>query len=105
MDNEIIKKNFYEARRIKGLSWATLTQKAGIQDYHKITNILNSPGLSLASLERLAKLVECEPWELLKPIEPTPQEQPEPTTQTAICPHCGKPIQLCKPEPTQEIEQ
>lgn len=85
MDIENVKKKFYELRRQKGLSWADLAAAAGVNDYHKIANLLNSPGMTLATLQRLAALVSVEPWELLKPETTKPKN-----TANIICPHCNK---------------
>lgn len=100
---EIIRANFEKAIADKGLTIAKIAQAQGVK--RQTIYSYFRPGVALTTIEKMASIAGVQPWELLKPIEPTPQEQPEPTTQTAICPHCGKPIQLCKPEPTQEIEQ
>ena len=83
LDLETIKANFNALRKEQGLSWADLAAKAGVSDYHRIANNLNTKGLTLATLEKLATLVNVEPWELLKP--PTPIKQ-----KFTICPHCGQ---------------
>ena len=92
MDVETIKKNFYDLRREKGLTWADIAAAAGVNDYHKITNLLNSSGLTLSTLERLSALVGVEPWQLLKPQD----EHTNTTGQAApiMCPYCGKPLIL-----------
>lgn len=97
MDNKVIKKNFLEARRKEGLSWANLEVKAGIKSYRNILNALNSPGLSLATLERLARLVNLSPADLLKEDEPTdPRKAQQTDRQTfrVACPHCGEFIDI-----------
>lgn len=92
MDNEAIKKKFYSERRKKGLSWADLAQKAGVSDYRKIANLLNSPGLTLATLARLADLVNLQPWQLLKPDDDSTTDSPEQNQAAPVlarCPICG----------------
>ena len=103
MDNETIKKKFLDLRREKGLSWADLAEKAGVNNYQTILNRFNTPGLSLATLEKLAALVGCDPWELLKP-EPDQDNQTEQPAQAANairCPHCNK-IILLNPTTTEQ---
>ena len=111
MDNETIKKNFAEARKQEGLSWADIAQKAGVKDYHTIANLFNSPGMTLATLRRLAELVNLQPWQLLKPSEDIgtqdddqtagtlPDEHDRPKMkpgQSAVlnCPLCGSRINV-----------
>lgn len=105
MDKEVIKKNFAEARKRQALSWQDIAQKAGVKDYHTIANLFNTPGITLATLERLAGLVNLEPWQLLKPsddIQPDDQtkgtEKPQKlkTGQKAVlnCPLCGSRINV-----------
>lgn len=91
MDIEIIKKNFSEIRRNKGLSWADLTAKAGVSNYQIIYNRLTGKGLTLATLEKLAALLDCDPAELIttRKGEKTPPDHP-----VLICPHCGQIIHL-----------
>ena len=92
MDLQVIKKNFSHYRELKGLSWADLAAKAGVTNYQSIFNRINGKGLTLASLEKLANLVDCEPYELLKPFDQDTTKQPiEPII---FCPHCNKPIYL-----------
>ena len=84
MDKEIIKKNFYHYKESKGLTWQDLTKAAGVKSYTQIINYLNKPGLTLASLEKLAAILNIEPWQLLRPQEATTKEH-----TIIICPHCG----------------
>ena len=96
MEIEVIKKKFNEYRVNKGLSWADLAAKAGVKNYQTIYSRLNGGGLSVATLERLAALVDVEPWQLLKPDDDnddttTPTTPPDPQI---ICPHCGQIIKL-----------
>jgi len=88
MDIETVKKNFYELRRQKGLSWAEICEAAGIDDYHKITNVLNSGGITLASICRLANALKVDPRELLRP------ENDGTKRNNIVCPYCGKPLQI-----------
>jgi len=97
MDNEAIKKKFYSERRKQGLSWADLAQKAGVSDYRKIANLLNSPGLTLATLARLADLVNLQPWQLLKPDDDSSSDSPEQNQAPPVlarCPICGAALAL-----------
>ena len=91
MDTQTIKKNFLDLKEIQGLSWADLAQKAGVTNYQTIFNRLNGKGLTIASLEKLANLVNCEPYQLLKPQEP----QDKTNDYLFIsCPHCSKKIYI-----------
>lgn len=100
MDNETIKKKIFALRQAQGLSWADLAQKTGQKSYRNIVNALNSQGLTLRTLERLAKALDCKPWQLLQ--EDNETNNPEPIAPRIICPHCGKNIYLCtSPEPRQ----
>lgn len=93
MDVETIKKKFLALRKKQGLKWADLAAAAGVNDYHKIINLLNSPGLTLATLEKLSKLVNVQPWQLLKPDDDS-QGHDSPAGPVVICPRCGAPLQL-----------
>ena len=100
MDIELIKKNFSAIRRKKGLSWADLTAKAGVTNYQIIYNRLTGKGLTLATLEKLAALLDCDPAELITTgkVEKTPPNEP-----VLICPHCGQIIHIsAHKENTQE---
>ena len=93
MDVETIKKKFLALRKKQGLKWADLAAAAGVNDYHKIINLLNSPGLTLATLEKLSKLVNVQPWQLLKPDDNS-QGHDSPAGPVVICPRCGAPLLL-----------
>ena len=105
MDNEIIKKNFAAARRAQGLTWQEIADRAGVANYQTILNRMNGAGITLATLERLAGLVNLEPWQLLKPSEDIqPDDQTKGTDkapklktgQKAVlnCPLCGSRINV-----------
>ena len=87
MDVETVKKNFYDLRREKGLSWAEIAAAAGVDDYHKITNLLNSAGITLASINKLADALKVDPRELIKPAD----EEKKPGF---VCPYCGRPLAI-----------
>jgi len=88
MDNEVVKKKFLQYKAEKGLKWADLAAAAGVANYQSILNRLNTPGLTLATLEKLAALVGCQPWELIKPDDTTQQDHQQ--APAIICPHCGQ---------------
>lgn len=92
MDNENIKKKIFALRKAQGLSWADLAAKCGQKDYRNILNALNSPGLSLSTLGKLANALNIEPWELLKPDDITQEDTQHDTQQIGTsfkCPACG----------------
>lgn len=91
MDLENIKKNFYYYKDKQGLTWPDLAAKAGIKSYTQIINYFNKPGLTLASLEKLANLVNVDPWQLLKP---TPEANTSTRPNIIACPYCGKLLTL-----------
>lgn len=67
MDNETIKKKLFALREEKGLSWADLATKAGYKSYRNILNAMNSPGLTLSTLDKIARALDIQVFELLKP--------------------------------------
>ena len=62
-----------------------------MSNYQVIYNRLTGKGLTLATLEKLAALVGCEPYML---ITPEKQEKTPPDHPILICPHCGKIIYI-----------
>lgn len=98
MDNNAVKKNWDYYRLQKGLKIEDLAARLG-GPRQKIYNYFSSAsGLTLATLERLAALVEVEPWQLLAGPEvtpPTTDGTPAPPPAPAItCPHCGRRLRL-----------
>lgn len=94
MDVETIKKNFYELRRQKGISWAEIAQAAGVTNYQQIINYFNK-GITLASLNKLAALLGVELYELIKPANENQARRDE-NNISFICPYCGETIYITK---------
>jgi len=88
MDNEQIKKKIFALRERQGLSWADLAAKTGAKSYRNILNSLNSPGLSLATLEKIATALNVPAFELLKPDQDNTTQGP-PAPVRLLCPICG----------------
>ena len=88
MDNETIKKKLFALREEKSLSWADLATKAGYKSYRNILNALNSPGLTLSTLDKIAHALDIQVFELLKPDQDT-DRQPAPSLPVVRCPICG----------------
>ena len=94
MENKVIEKNFKRIREEKGLSWADLAEKAGVQHYQQILGTLNNKSATIATVEKLAALLDVHLFDLLRedgqnssPTETEPNKGPE-----IICPHCGRRI-------------
>ena len=90
MDNETIKKKIFALRERQGLSWADLATRTGAKSYRNILNSLNSPGLTLATLEKIATALNVQAYELIKPDDtPGAGCQAYPTPARLSCPLCG----------------
>ena len=93
MEIEDIKKKFFDYRVKRGLSWADLAAKAGVNNYQQIISYFNK-GVTLASICKLAALVDVEPWQLLKPDDTNTQPKTPDNRAQITCPHCGETITL-----------
>ena len=51
-------------------------------------------GITLNTLEKIAALVHCQPFELLQPRTDTGAQDSQPKTAAIICPHCSQIIRL-----------
>ena len=104
MDVETIKKNFARIRQNKGLKMEDLARNLGVTPQTIYAQMRGNPTIS--TLEKLAALVGCDPWELLKP-EPDQDnqsnqaEQPAQAANAIRCPHCNK-IILLNPTTTEQ---
>lgn len=102
MDNKEIKKNFDYYRRQKGLKIEDLAAKIG-GPRQKIYSYFNSAsGLTISTLERLAALVDVEPWQLLagpdsaalQPQQPEQHHHKHEPRAAILCPYCGQAVAL-----------
>ena len=98
MEIEVIKKNFDEIRRNKGLKIEDICADLGGITRQALYNYMKG-GMSLNTLVKIAAVLGCDPWELLKP-EPDQDnqdkqtEQPTQAANAIRCPHCNKIIFL-----------
>ena len=94
MDVEIIKKNFARIRQNKGLKMEDLARNLGVTPQTIYAQMRGNP--TITTLEKLAALVGCDPWELLKPEldQDNQTEQPTQPANAIRCPHCNKIIFL-----------
>lgn len=85
----IVQDNIKALCKRRGITLQTLANSMGVT-YNTLNNqSIKNP--SLKSLERIAKALNCEVWELLKPIEPNQDTTKE---NGLVCPHCGKPLHI-----------
>lgn len=73
----------------RGITLQALANAMGVTYGTLFNQAKNNP--SLSSLERIANALNCEVWELLKPIESNQDTTKE---NALICPHCGKPLHI-----------
>ena len=99
MDNEQIKKKIFELRERQGLTWADLAARTGAKSYRNILNSLNSPGLTLSTLEKIANALNVPAFELLKP-DPDDGTPGPPAPVRLLCPICGGRL-ILQPETKQ----
>lgn len=91
MEIEVIKKNFDEIRRDKGLRIEDICADLGGISRQALYNYMKG-GMSLNTLARIAAALGVDPWELLKPVDDDNNEQNK--LPQIICPHCGKAITI-----------
>lgn len=92
MEIEVIKKNFDEIRRNKGLKIEDICADLGGITRQALYNYMKG-GMSLNTLVKIAAALGCDPWELLKP-EPDQDNTTPKAANNITCPHCGKIIYL-----------
>lgn len=80
------KENVLRILHEKGLTITGLCKQIGISKT-AFSNWINK-NATLSSLETLARALDVEVWELLKPYQDTTPEN------GLICPHCGKPLHI-----------
>ena len=71
----------------KGLTQQDLANRMGVS-LPAIKQMLSAESLTTSTLQKIAKSLDVEIWELFVAKEKTSQA-------TLICPHCGKPISVC----------
>lgn len=76
-----------ELLKERGLTAKQLAQMLGIAEASLSMQIKNGANPTLSSLEKIAKALDVPVYELF--------EKPHTLDGTVICPHCGKPIELC----------
>ena len=72
-----------ELCREKGITQADLAAKLGIRR-ESFSQAVSRNKFDLDYLKRIAAALEVELWQLFK----------EDTTETFVCPHCGKPLNI-----------
>lgn len=101
MENKVIEKNFQRIRQEKGLSWADLSAKAGVNNYQQILGTLRNKSATINKVEELAALLGVHLFDLLQDGNEAPEGP------GIICPYCGNFVKLQahkhekKPQETQ----
>ncbi len=95
MEIEVIKKNFDDLRKAKGLKIEEVCAKLGGITRQALYNYMRG-GISVKSLSKLADALGVESWQLLKPAteDSTPSETEPGKDYEIICPHCGGKIKI-----------
>lgn len=86
-----------EVMKEKGITSKMLQDELGVTQATTSYLVNSKTNPSLDTLQRIAEILEVPIWRLF--YKETPKElqseQPSiPQSQTIICPHCGKPIEL-----------
>lgn len=79
-----IEENVNKYLKISGITKKELSSRLGIT-YQRLWSILTHENITLDVLERIAKALDCQAWELLRP---------DTEDNTLVCPHCKKPIKI-----------
>lgn len=87
-----------EVMKEKGIMSKTLQEALGMAQTSVSYIINNKANPSFDTLVRIAEILDVPIWRLFykeTPKELQPEQPSVPQSPAIICPHCGKPIEIC----------